>query len=112
MMLEVMNQDYIRTAKAKGLGEKVVIYRHALKNAFMAVITIIGLQAAWAMSGLLIIEQVWGLPGVGKYLIEVIIDRDYPMLQALVMFCAFIVILINLIVDLSYAWLDPRVRLS
>ena len=78
----------------------------------MAVITIIGLQAAWAMSGLLIIEQVWGLPGVGKYLIEVIIDRDYPMLQALVMFCAFIVILINLIVDLSYAWLDPRVRLS
>ena len=112
MMLEVMNQDYIRTAKAKGLGENLVIYRHALKNAFMAVITIIGLQAAWAMSGLLIIEQVWGLPGIGKYLIEVIIDRDYPMLQALVMFCAFIVILINLIVDLSYAWLDPRGRLS
>ena len=111
MMLEVMRQDYIRTARAKGLAEKVVIHRHTLKNAFIAVITIIGLQAAWAVSGILIIEQVWGLPGVGKYMIQVIVERDYPMLQALVLFLAFFVILINLLVDVSYGWLDPRIRL-
>ena len=110
MMLEVLRQDYIRTARAKGLTERVIISRHALKNAFIAVITIIGLQAAWSISGIVIIESVWGLPGVGKYMLDIIVDRDYPMLQAMVIFLAFFVILINLTVDISYGWLNPRIR--
>ncbi|RMF86653.1 MAG: ABC transporter permease [Nitrospinota bacterium] len=109
-MLEVLREDYIRTAWAKGLAEKTVVYRHALKNAFISVMTIIGLQAAWAVSGLVLIETIWGLPGIGKYVVEVVIDRDYPMLQGLVVFIAFCVVLINFLVDLSYAWLDPRIR--
>jgi len=110
MMLEVLRQDYIRTARAKGLTERVIISRHSLKNAFIAVITIIGLQAAWSISGIVIIESVWGLPGVGKYMLDIIVDRDYPMLQAMVIFLAFFVILINLTVDISYGWLNPRIR--
>lgn len=110
MMLEVLRQDYIRTARAKGLTERVIISRHSLKNAFIAVITIIGLQAAWSVSGIVIIESVWGLPGVGKYMLDIIVDRDYPMLQAMVIFLAFFVILINLTVDISYGWLNPRIR--
>mgnify|MGYP003927605639 FL=1 len=110
MMLEVLRQDYIRTARAKGLPERVIISRHSLKNAFIAVITIIGLQAAWSISGIVIIESVWGLPGVGKYMLDIIVDRDYPMLQAMVIFLAFFVILINLAVDISYGWLNPRIR--
>ena len=110
MMLEVLRQDYIRTARAKGLPERVIISRHSLKNAFIAVITIIGLQAAWSISGIVIIESVWGLPGVGKYMLDIIVDRDYPMLQAMVIFLAFFVILINLTVDISYGWLNPRIR--
>ena len=109
-MLEVLRQDYMRTARAKGLVERVVVQRHAIKNAFIAVITVIGLQAAWSISGILIMEQVWGLPGVGKYMIELIVDRDYTMLQAVVIFIAFFVIIINLLIDISYAWLDPRIR--
>ena len=109
-MLEVLRQDYVRTAWAKGLTARVVLVRHALKNAFIPVMTLIGLQAAWAVAGLVIIESVWGLPGIGRYVLEVIIDRDYPMLQALVLVIAFFVVVINLAVDLSYAWLDPRIR--
>ena len=109
-MLEVLRQDYIRTAWAKGLAERIVIQRHTLKNAFIPVMTVIGLQAAWAVSGILVIEQVWGLPGIGKFMIEIIKDRDYTMLQGVVLFIAFMVILINLLIDLSYAWLDPRIR--
>ena len=109
-MLEVLRQDYIRTAWAKGLGERIIIQRHTLKNAFIPVMTVIGLQAAWAVSGILVIEQVWGLPGIGKFMIEIIKDRDYTMLQGVVLFIAFVVIIINLLIDLSYAWLDPRIR--
>jgi peptide/nickel transport system permease protein len=109
-MLEVLRADYIRTAWAKGLSEKVVIYRHALKNAFISVMTIIGLQAAWAVSGLVLIETIWGLPGIGKYVFNVVVDRDYPMLQGLVLFIALCIVGINFLVDLSYAWLDPRIR--
>jgi peptide/nickel transport system permease protein len=109
-MLEVLRADYVRTARAKGLAEKAIIWRHALKNAFISVMTIIGLQAAWAVSGLVLIESIWGLPGIGKYVVDVVMDRDYPMLQGLVVFIAMLVSVINLAVDLSYAWLDPRIR--
>jgi peptide/nickel transport system permease protein len=109
-MLEVLRADYVRTAWAKGLTAKAIIWRHALKNAFISVMTIIGLQAAWAVSGLVLIETIWSLPGIGKYVVEVVMDRDYPMLQGLVLFIAILVIVINLAVDLSYAWLDPRIR--
>ncbi|PON18086.1 glutathione ABC transporter permease GsiC [Candidatus Entotheonella serta] len=109
-MLEVLRADYIRTAWAKGLAAKAVIYRHALKNAFISVVTIIGLQAVWAVSGLVLIETIWGLPGIGKYVFDVVVDRDYPMLQGLVLCIAVCVIGINFLVDLSYAWLDPRIR--
>ncbi|HZY31937.1 MAG TPA: ABC transporter permease [Candidatus Methylomirabilis sp.] len=109
-MLEVLRADYIRTAWAKGLAPNAIIWRHALKNAFISVMTIIGLQAAWAVSGLVLIESIWGLPGIGKYVVDVVMDRDYPMLQGLVLFIAAMVIGINLVVDLSYAWLDPRIR--
>jgi peptide/nickel transport system permease protein len=109
-MLEVLRTDYVRTARAKGLAPKAIIWRHALKNAFISVMTIIGLQAAWAVSGLVLIESIWGLPGIGKYVVDVVMDRDYPMLQGLVLFIAAMVIGINLVVDLSYAWLDPRIR--
>lgn len=109
-MLEVLRADYIRTAWAKGLAPNAIIWRHALKNAFISVMTIIGLQAAWAVSGLVLIESIWNLPGIGKYVVDVVMDRDYPMLQGLVLFIAAMVIGINLVVDLSYAWLDPRIR--
>lgn len=109
-MLEVLREDYIRTAWAKGLAEKTIIYKHALKNAFISVMTIIGLQAAWAVSGLVLIETIWGLPGIGRYTVEVVLDRDYPMLQGLVIFIAFCVVIINFLVDLSYGWLNPRIR--
>jgi len=109
-MLEVLRADYIRTAWAKGLAPNAIIWRHALKNAFISVMTIIGLQAAWAVSGLVLIESIWSLPGIGKYVVDVVMDRDYPMLQGLVLFIAAMVIGINLVVDLSYAWLDPRIR--
>jgi len=109
-MLEVLRADYIRTAWAKGLAPNAIIWRHALKNAFISVMTIIGLQAAWAVSGLVLIESIWSLPGIGKYVVDVVMDRGYPMLQGLVLFIAAMVIGINLVVDLSYAWLDPRIR--
>lgn len=109
-MLEVLRQDYMRTARAKGLAERIVVYRHALKNAFIPVITIIGTLAVWTLSGEIIVEAIWGLPGIGKYMVEVVMDRDYTMLQGLTFVMAFLVAAINLIVDVSYAWLDPRIR--
>lgn len=109
-MLEVLRQDYMRTARAKGLAERSIVYRHALKNAFIPVITIVGTLAVWTLSGEIIVEAIWGLPGIGKYMVEVVMDRDYTMLQGLTFVLAFLVAAINLIVDISYAWLDPRIR--
>lgn len=109
-MLEVLRQDYMRTARAKGLAERIIVYRHALKNAFIPVITIVGTLAVWTLSGEIIVEAIWGLPGIGKYMVEVVMDRDYTMLQGLTFVLAFLVAAINLIVDISYAWLDPRIR--
>jgi peptide/nickel transport system permease protein len=111
-MLEVLRQDYIRTVRAKGLGERAVLYRHALKNAFIPVVTIIGIQIGVLMGGSIIIEQIFGLPGVGWYLLQGIFNRDYPIVQVTTLFLAAIFVFINLFVDMAYAFLDPRIRYS
>jgi peptide/nickel transport system permease protein len=109
-MLEVLRQDYVRTVRAKGLGEGAVLYRHALKNAFIPVITIIGIQIGGLMGGSIIIEQIFGLPGIGWYLLQGIFNRDYPIVQVTTLFLASIFVFINLFVDMTYAFLDPRIR--
>lgn len=112
MVLEVMRQDYIRTAYAKGLRERTVLVRHAMKNALIPVITIIGLQIGGALGGTLIIETIFNMPGVGRYFISSILARDYPSIQGVVLVLATIVIFVNLAVDLIYAMLDPRISYS
>jgi peptide/nickel transport system permease protein len=109
-MLEVLRQDYIRTAWAKGLREKTVVIRHALKNAMLPVITIIGVEFAFLFGGLVVTETVFTLPGVGRYLVDAIHHRDYTVIQAIVFIMAVIVSCANLAVDIIYGWLDPRVR--
>ncbi len=109
-LLEVLRQDYIRTARAKGLDETLVLVRHGLKNAFIPVITIIGIQLGALMGGSIIIEQIFGLPGVGWTMIQAIFNRDYPVVQAASLLLAVVFVLINLLVDLSYAALDPRIK--
>ncbi len=109
-LLEVLREDYIRTAYAKGQRERVVIWRHALKNAFLPVITVLGIEFAFLVGGLVVTETVFNLPGVARFLVEAILWRDYPVVQNLVMFIAVVVILANFAVDLLYGWLDPRVR--
>jgi peptide/nickel transport system permease protein len=109
-VLEVMREDYIRTARAKGQSGTVVIWRHALKNAVLPVVTVIGIEFAFLIGGLVVTETVFNLPGLARFLVEAILWRDYPIVQNLVMFIAIVVILSNLIVDLLYGVLDPRVR--
>ena len=109
-LLEVMREDYIRTAWAKGQTGRVVIWRHALKNAMLPVVTIIGIEFAFLIGGLVVTETVFNLPGVARFLVQAILWRDYPVVQNLVMFIAIVVILSNLAVDLLYGVLDPRVR--
>lgn len=109
-MLEVMRQDYIRTAWSKGLREFVVISRHALKNAMLPVVTLIGLQFAYLMGGAVIMETVFSLPGMGRALVDAIIYRDYTVVQSIIVVFALIVLLANLAVDLIYSQLDPRIR--
>ncbi|MDP6688258.1 MAG: ABC transporter permease [Alphaproteobacteria bacterium] len=109
-MLEVMSQDYIRTARAKGVPDGSVNYRHALKNAMLPVTTIIGIEAAFMMGGLVVIETVFNIPGMAYFLVEAIRVRDYPMVQNLVMLMAVITVTLNFIVDMLYALLDPRIR--
>ncbi len=109
-LLEVMREDYIRTAWAKGQRGGVVIWRHALKNAMLPVITVIGIEFAFLIGGLIVTERVFNLPGLANFLVEAILWRDYPVVQNLVMFIAIVVILSNLFVDMLYGWLDPRVR--
>jgi len=110
MMLEVLRQDYIRTAWSKGLRERVVVLRHALKNALIPVITIIGMQVPVVIGGTVIIEQIFALPGIGRLVVSSAFNRDYPTLSGAVFFIAGGVMVINLLVDLTYAWLDPRVQ--
>ena len=109
-MLEVMHNDYIRTAWSKGLRERAVVWRHALKNAMIPVLTIIGLQIGGLIGGSVIIESVFALNGMGNYLLVAVIGRDLLVVQSLVLIFAFVYVIINLIVDVAYAWLDPRIR--
>jgi peptide/nickel transport system permease protein len=111
-MLEVLRQDYVRTARAKGLVERVIIFKHALRNALIPVITIMGSQLTFLLGGLVIIEVVFSLPGVGTLGFEAIQVRDYPVVQGVVFFTAILFISANLLVDLSYAVIDPRIRYS
>ena len=111
-LLEVLREDYIRTARAKGLLEKVITQRHAWKNALLPVITVIGIEFAFLMGGLLVTEQVFNLNGLGKLFVESVTNHDYTMTQALVMLVATIFVITNFLVDLCYAWLDPRIRYS
>jgi peptide/nickel transport system permease protein len=109
-MLDVLQEDYIRTAAAKGLTEKVVLFRHALKNAFLPVITIIGLQAGIMLSGAVLTETIFSWPGIGKWVYDGILGRDYPIVQGGTLIIAIIFIVVNFLVDISYAMLDPRIR--
>ena len=109
-LLEVLREDYIRTAWAKGQTGRVVIWRHALKNALLPVVTVIGIEFAFLIGGLVVTETVFNLPGVARFLVQAILWRDYPIVQNLVMFIAVVVILSNLLVDMLYGVLDPRVR--
>jgi peptide/nickel transport system permease protein len=111
-MLEVLRQDYIRTAWAKGLRERAIITGHALKNALIPVVTVIGLQIPIVVAGTLILETIFNMPGIGRYFISAVGQRDYPSLQGVTLVIAFIVIASNLIVDLTYGVLDPRIRYS
>ena len=109
-MLEVLRQDFVRTARSKGLSEGAVTYDHALRNAVLPVITTIGVETAFLMGGLIVTETVFNIPGVARFLVEAIRWRDYPMVQNLVMFIAFVVVTVNLLVDLAYMLVDPRIR--
>ena len=109
-LLEVLREDYIRTARAKGLMETVIINRHALKNAFLPVITVIGMEFSFFMGGLVVTEQVFNLNGLGSLLVESVLNADYNMIQALAMLIAAVFICVNFVIDMLYAWLDPRIR--
>jgi len=109
-MLEVLRQDFIRTARAKGASARSVNYNHALRNALLPVVTIVGIEAAFLIGGLIVTETVFNIPGVARFLVEAIRTRDYPIVQNLVMFIAIVVVAVNFFVDLAYAALDPRIK--
>jgi peptide/nickel transport system permease protein len=110
MLLEVLRQDYVRTAWAKGLQERVVVLKHSLKNAIIPVVTVLGLQIAQIAGGSVIIESIFGLPGMGQFLVEAITQRDYPVIQGINLLIVVIIVATNLMVDLFYAMIDPRIR--
>jgi peptide/nickel transport system permease protein len=112
MLLEVLRQDYVRTAWAKGLREGAVVLKHSLKNAVIPVVTILGIQFAQIFSGTVIIESIFGLPGMGRFLFDAILQRDYPVIQGINLLVVSIIVIMNLLVDLLYAVLDPRIRYS
>jgi peptide/nickel transport system permease protein len=109
-VLEVLREDYVRTAWAKGLAGKIVVYKHALKNALIPVVTIVGGQLGVLLAGTVVVETIFALPGMGRLTVEAILYRDYPVVQTNVMLVAATLITLNLVVDLTYAWLDPRIR--
>ena len=109
-VLEVLREDYVRTAWAKGLGGRIVVYKHALKNALIPVVTIVGGQLGVLLAGTVVVETIFALPGMGRLTVEAILYRDYPVVQTNVMLVAATLVTLNLVVDLTYAWLDPRIR--
>ena len=111
-MLEVLREDYIRTARAKGLMEQIIVNRHALKNALLPVVTLIGIEFAFLIGGLVVTEQVFNLNGIGRLFVQAVQNQDNVLAQALVMLVVVVFVLSNLLVDVLYAWLDPRIRFS
>lgn len=111
-VLDVLRQDYVRTGRAKGLSEGLLLRRHVLKNAMIPVVTVIGLQVGALFSGAVVTETVFSWPGIGRLMVQAIYTRDFPIVQATVMIVAFLFVLLNLLVDLTYAWLDPRIKYS
>jgi peptide/nickel transport system permease protein len=109
-MLEVMNQDYIRTAWSKGLKERVVVLKHALKNGMIPVITLSGMQLSMIIGGQVLIEMVFNIPGMGRLLVTSVSNQDYPYVQGIILLIAAVVVFVNLLVDFTYGWLDPRIR--
>jgi peptide/nickel transport system permease protein len=109
-IVEVMKEDYIRTARAKGVYEKLVVSRHAMRNAMLPAITVIGLEFAFLIGGLVVTEQVFNLNGLGRLFVQAVSRNDFTLIQSIVMLIAVVFILTNLVVDLLYAWLDPRIR--
>ncbi len=111
-MIEVLSQDYLRTARAKGLRERTVVWKHALRNASLPVVTVLGIQVGALLSGAVLTETIFAIPGIGRLMIQAILFRDYPLVQGIVILAASLFVLINLLVDLVYARLDPRIRYS
>jgi ABC-type dipeptide/oligopeptide/nickel transport system permease component len=109
-LIEVLNQDFIRTARAKGLSPMRILFRHGLVNAMIPVITVIGLDLSSYLNGSVIVETIFDLPGIGRFAMDAILKRDYPVIQGIVLFGAFIFIMVNLVIDLLYAWINPRIR--
>jgi peptide/nickel transport system permease protein len=109
-MLDVLSQDYVKTARAKGLSEQLVIYKHALKNTMITVMTVIGIVLAITLSGSVVVETIFGLPGIGRLIINSVLRRDYPVIQGTVLFIAASYVLVNLLIDLLYVYLDPRIK--
>ena len=109
-LLEVMRQDYIRTARAKGLREQGVVWGHALKNSLIPLITVVGVQVGYLLGGVVVTEEVFTLPGVGRLILWAVFQRDYPLVQGTILFVSLLFMLSNLVVDLVYAWVDPRIR--
>jgi len=109
-LLEVLRQDYVRTAWSKGLAEPGVVLKHSLKNALIPVVTVLGIQIAQILSGTVIFESIFGLPGMGRFLFDAITERDYPVIQGINLVIVATIVLVNLVVDVAYAWLDPRIR--
>ncbi|OCJ14072.1 oligopeptide transporter permease [Rhizobium sp. AC44/96] len=109
-MIEVMGQNYIRTAKAKGIGPRLTVMRHALKPAMMPVVSYLGPAASYLLTGSLVVESIFGLPGIGRYFINAALNRDYGMVLGTVIFYMVLIVVLNLLVDIAYAWLDPKVR--
>jgi peptide/nickel transport system permease protein len=111
-LLEVLQQDYIRTARAKGLRERVVVFGHAVRNSLIPVVTVLGLQLAGLLGGTVIVETVFTIRGVGAYILTAIVRNDFLVVQSVALYLAAVVVFLNLAVDLLYAWLDPRIRYS
>jgi peptide/nickel transport system permease protein len=109
-MLEILNQDYIRTARAKGAGQWTILFLHALKNAAVPIVTVVGIGVALLIGGAVITESVFAIPGVGRLTIDAILRRDYPVIQGVVLMFSFVYVLVNLLIDLSYTLFDPRIR--
>ncbi len=109
-VLDVLGQEYVRTGRSKGLPERTLLWRHILKNAMLPVITVIGLQVGTAFNGAVVTETVFSWPGIGRFMVQAITTRDFPVVQATVMFVALVFVTVNLLVDLAYGWLDPRIK--